>query len=140
MTVTFNKKGVLVNNSEGEIVIQGHLDLGNNIYMVPADDTYTPTATAPRNIVKISQHWASIAYSIKCVPKLIKYLHAAAGFPVKKMWIAATAKGWYITCPGLTVDRVHKYLDPSEHTTMGQMKKIQMKIRPTNKTTPTVLS
>ena len=67
--------------------------------MVPADNTYTPTVTtnAPtttRNIVEISQHRASIAYSIKCVPKLIKYLHAAAGFPVKEMWIATIAKGW----------------------------------------------
>ena len=99
MTVTFNKKGVLVNNSEGKTVIRGHLDLGNNLYMVPADDTYAPTATAPRNIVEISQHSASIAYSIKCVPKLIKYLHAATSFPVKEMWIAAIAKGWYITWP-----------------------------------------
>ena len=39
MTVTFNNKGVLVNNSEGETVIRGHLDLGSNLYMVPADDT-----------------------------------------------------------------------------------------------------
>ena len=40
MTVTFDKKGVLVNNSEGQTVIRGHLDLGNNLYMVPADDKH----------------------------------------------------------------------------------------------------
>ena len=40
MTVTFNDKGVLVNNSEGDTMIRGQLDLGNNLYMVPADDTY----------------------------------------------------------------------------------------------------
>ena len=60
MTVTFNDKGVSVNNSEGETVIRGHLDLGNNLYMVPADDTYVPTVTTntptTRNVVKISQH------------------------------------------------------------------------------------
>ena len=39
MTVTFNNKGVLVNNSEGETVIRGHLDLRTNLYMVPTDDT-----------------------------------------------------------------------------------------------------
>ena len=140
MTVTFNNKGVLVNNSEGETVIRGHLDLGNNLYIVPAGDTHAPTVPnetpqKTRNIVILSQHRASIAYSIKCVPKLIKYLHASAGSPVKEMWIAAIAKGRYITWPGLTVDRVNKYLDPSEHTTMEHMKKIRMKIRPTNKTT-----
>ena len=61
MTVTFNKKGVLVNNSEGEIVIRGHLDLDNNLYMVPADDTHATTVQyealiTTRNIVKLSQH------------------------------------------------------------------------------------
>ena len=85
MTVTFNNKGVLVNNSECESVICGHLDLGNNLYMVPADDTVQYEAPMKQNIVEISQHRASIAYSIKCVPKLIRYLHAAAGFSVKEM-------------------------------------------------------
>ena len=66
-------------------MIKGHLDLGSNLYMVPADDEDTYAPTAPRNIVEISQHRASIAYSIKCVPKLIKYLRATAGFPVKDM-------------------------------------------------------
>ena len=132
MTVTFNNKGVLVNNSEGETVIRGHLDLGNNLYMVPTDNTHAPTAQyeAPRNqtIVELSQHRASIAYSIKCIPKLIKYLHVSAGFPEKEMWIAAIEKGLYITWPGLTVNRVNKYLDPSKHTTISHMKKIRMKI------------
>ena len=103
--------------------------------MVPPDNTVQYEAPKDRNIIEISQHRASIAYSIKCVPKLIRYLHASAGFPVKEMWIAAIAKGWYITWPGLTIERVYKYLEPSEHTTMGHMKKIQMKIRPTSKTT-----
>ena len=39
MIVTFNDKGMLVNNSKGETVIRGHLDLGNNLYIVPADNT-----------------------------------------------------------------------------------------------------
>ena len=61
-------------------------------------------------------------------------MHVSAGFPEKEMWIAAIEKGLYITWPGLTVNRVNKYLDPSEHTTISHMKKIQMKIRPTSKT------
>ena len=50
------------------------------------------------------------------------------------MWVAAIAKGWYITWSVLTVEQVNKYLEPSEHTTMGHMKKICMKIRLTSKT------
>ena len=62
MTVTFNDKGVLVNNSEGEMVIRGHLDLSSNLYIVPADDTVQYKAPKKRNIVEILQHRASIAY------------------------------------------------------------------------------
>ena len=38
MTVTFNNKGVLVNNNEGKTVIKGHLDNANNLYMVLMDN------------------------------------------------------------------------------------------------------
>ena len=40
MRVTFDDKGALVNNRDnGEEVMRGHMDLGSNLYMVPADDT-----------------------------------------------------------------------------------------------------
>ena len=70
------------------------MDLGSsNLYMVPEDNTIPYKAPKPRNIVEISQHRASIVYRIQCVSKLIRYLHAVAGFPVKEMWIAAIEKG-----------------------------------------------
>ena len=89
MIVTFNDKGALINISEGKTVIREHLDLCNNLHMVPVDDTNkitvrSETPTITRNIVKISQRKASIVYAIKGIPKLIKYLHATANFPVKK--------------------------------------------------------
>ena len=96
LTVTFDDKGVLVNNTEGEGVMRGHLDLGSNLYMVPVDNKVQYEAPEYCNVVEISQHRTSIAYSIKCVPKLIRYLHGAAGFSVKKMWIAQYAPNlWY---------------------------------------------
>ena len=85
LTVTFNNKGVLVNNSEGEVVMRAHLDLGSNLYMVPVDNTVQYEAPKDCNVFEISQHRVYIAYRIKCVPKFIRYLHAAAGFPVKEM-------------------------------------------------------
>ena len=63
-------------------VVKGHLDLGNNLYMPPMDNSNGITfdrikpalpPTATRNIVKIFEHKASIAYSIKCTLKLIRY-------------------------------------------------------------------
>ena len=52
MIVTFNNKVVLVNNSDGEIVIRGHLDLGNNLYMVSTDDTIH-SMKHPRNEISL---------------------------------------------------------------------------------------
>ena len=68
---------------------------------------------------------------------MIKHLHARADIPVKLTWLAALAKSWYITWPGLTVERAQKYLDPNKHTTMGHMKKIRKNIRPTKKSPST---
>ena len=103
MSVVFDTKGVIVNNSKGETVIKSHLDLGNNLYMIPMDDkngvsSYDynhkiPKQQASTNAVELPKNRASIVYSIKCISKLIKYFHATAGFPVKKTWLTAIAKG-----------------------------------------------
>ena len=71
------------------------------------------------------------AYRIANIPALISYLHACAGFPVISTWIYAINKGWYSTWPGLTLSRVQKHMDPSEHTSMGHMKLISKGIRST---------
>ena len=78
-----------------------------------------------------AQHTAANAYTISCVPALISYLHACAGFPVTETWIDAINKGWYSTWPGLTASRVQKHLEPSEHTSMGHMKILSKGIRST---------
>ena len=69
--------------------------------------------------------YATAAYIPKAIPDLITYLHAAAGFPVKKTWIRAIQQGHYIGWPGLTADRVHKYLSPKIETALGHMHKIK---------------
>ena len=70
MRVIFDDKGVLLNDRDnGEVVMQKHLDLGSILYMVPADDTLQYEAPKPRDFVELSQHRASVAYRIQCVPK-----------------------------------------------------------------------
>ena len=146
MSVVFDSRGFLVNNSNNETVIKRHLDLNNNPYIILMDgkndinfydhDHKNPRQQASMNAVELPKHRASIAYSIKCIQKLIKYLHTTARFPVKKTWLATIAKGWYITWPGLTVERVPKRLDLNEHTTMGHMTKLNKNFRSTKKSPP----
>ena len=77
------------------------------------------------------EHTAANAYRNVNILALISYLHACAGFPVIATWIYAINKRWYSTWPGLTSSRVRKYMDLSEHTSMGHMKMISKGIRST---------
>ena len=76
MSVLFDSKGVLVNNSKGETVIKGHLDLSNNLYMIPMDNdndinSYEYNQEYPQqssmNVVELPKHRVSIVYSIKYI-------------------------------------------------------------------------
>ena len=42
------------------------------------------------------------AHDLPSIGSLIRYLHAAAGFPVKSTWLAAIKAGNFSTWPGLT--------------------------------------
>ena len=52
------------------------------------------------------------------VKALVRFLHAAAGFPVKSTWLAAIKAGNYATWPGLTYENAKTY----HPTTKGTLK------------------
>jgi hypothetical protein len=66
---------------------------------------------------------ASNVYSLPTIQQSIKYLHAAAGFPVKETWIDATKNGNLITWTGLTTTTIRKHFLDSDETQQGHMKK-----------------
>ena len=78
----------------------------------PTIDTTDPIKEAYLTQETPHTHTANAAagYIPKAAPELITYLHAAAGYPIKKTWIKAIQQGHYIGWPGLTADRVQKYL------------------------------
>jgi hypothetical protein len=80
---------------------------------------WTVSATATDN------EWERIAnvYDLPSVNQMIKYLHAAAGYPVKDTWVKAINAGNYTTWPGLTATAVHKYFPESNETQKGHMKR-----------------
>ena len=53
-------------------------------------------------------------YSLPSMTQSIKYLHAAAGFPVKETWLTAIEAGNYVTWPGLTTAAVRKHFPDSD--------------------------
>ena len=61
----------------------------------------------------------------------IKYMHAAAGFPVKETWLDAIDAGNYVTWPGLTTAAARKHFPDSDETQKGHMKKQRQGVRST---------
>jgi hypothetical protein len=72
--------------------------------------------------IKSTEH-ASNIYSLPSIGQTIKYLHAAAGYPMEKMWTNAIRAENYITWPLLTVPNVHNHHPESNETQKGHMKR-----------------
>jgi hypothetical protein len=99
------------------------------LYLLPRRPR-TPKITYGYNL---SQPYHTRAHDAYTVPKLLRYLHGCAGFPVTSTWIQAVRRGYFMGWPGLTASRVHKYLPPSEETTLGHLKLNRQGTRPTSK-------
>jgi hypothetical protein len=62
---------------------------------------------------------------------MVKYLHAAGGFPTEDTWYKAVKAGNFITWPGLTPEAVRKHFPESDETQQGHMKKQHQGVRST---------
>jgi hypothetical protein len=55
-------------------------------------------------------------YELKMQPELVRYYHAAAGFPTNPTWVKAIRNKQFASWPGLTVDAVKRHYPDSEET------------------------
>jgi hypothetical protein len=72
-------------------------------------------------------------YELKTQPELIRYYHAAAGFPTKPTWLRAIKNNHYASWTGLTYDGVSKYYPESTETNKGHGRKLKSGQRSTKK-------
>ena len=70
-------------------------------------------------------------YELKTKPYLIRYYHAAAGFPTKPSWLAAIGKEHYLLWPGLDGTSAAKHFPESEETWRGHGRMIKSGLRST---------
>ena len=70
-------------------------------------------------------------YELRSQAELVRFFHAAAGFPTKATWIRAIKRGFYASWPGLTEKAVHKHFPESEETQKGHMKAQKPGVRST---------
>ena len=74
---------------------------------------------------------ASNVYDLPSTENMIKYLHAALGFPTKATMIKAIRNGWLIGWPGLTIENVNTFFPESDATHKGHMKAQRQGVRST---------
>ena len=58
------------------------------------------------------------AYDLTSVAALIRYLHAAAGYPVRSTWLKSIGDGNYSSFPGITLSNATKYYSYADATIM----------------------
>ena len=73
-------------------------------------------------------------FELKKQPEIVRYYHAAAGFPNKPTWIKAINNKQYASWPGLTSEIVQKCYPESEETLKGHARKFKSGLRSTKKT------
>ncbi len=116
--VTVHEKGTLTIATSSPLVLQGCKEKGDNLWTVSTDE-------------EESEEEANNVYNLPSTKQSIRYLLAAAGFPVKSEWIKAIKAGKYITWPELTAEAVHKHFPESDETQKGHMKQQHQNVRST---------
>ena len=83
------------------------------------------------NAVSRENEQTNNVYDLPSTETVIRFLHAAAGFPVKATWITAIKNGHYASWPNLTAELVEKYFPESVATQKGHLKKQRQNVRST---------
>ena len=116
--VLFEKTYVTVFFKDGTIILRGWRETsGANLWRLSLQPEYHPA---------LPPEWRSgptalNAHDLPSVGALVRYLHAATGFPVKSTWLAAIKSGNYASWPGLTYANANKYFPIYIETLQGHL-------------------
>jgi hypothetical protein len=113
------KKGTLTITTSEPPVLQGCKKKGAKLW--------TESAAATDNECEIVAN----VYDIPSNNQTIKYLYAAAGYPVEDTWVKAINAGNDTTWLGLTATAARKHFPESNETQKGHMKRKQQGVRST---------
>ena len=121
-SVTFTKDAVSIYSPKGHRVLMGWHEIEVpmlwHMSLLP-DETSTPDITTPN--AQQSTLKAFSAYDLPSVEALIRYFHAASGFPVRDTWLRAIKSGNFDLWPGLTYQNATKYCPTCNETIKGHM-------------------
>ena len=72
-------------------------------------------------------------YDLPSMEALVRYMHAAAGFPVRSTWLNTIKNGNFNSWPGLTYNNAAKYCPQSIETMKGHMVQYSQGVRSTKR-------
>jgi len=81
--------------------------------------------------VPLAEEKALNVYKLPSMKEVIRFGHAALGFPTKPSLLDAIRHKNLVTFPGMTVDNVYKFFPESEETQKGHMKQSRQGVRST---------
>ena len=123
-------------------ILRGWRDASSGLWRIPLipnpvdeDSDTTLMSATPDQALQASQPPPTEdvlnVYEVKTKPELIRYYHAAAGFPTKATWLAAITNSHYASWPGLNAAVAAKYFPESDEMWRGHGRKIQSGLRST---------
>jgi hypothetical protein len=104
--------------------LQGWRD-DRGLWMVPiADSTAIRSSSA-------GAESANSVYELPSTTEVVRFLHAALGYPTKATLLNAAKHGNLVTFPGLTPENIARHFPESDETQKGHMKQTKQGIRST---------
>ena len=131
--IFFTKKDVVVILPEGKTILTVWREKNlPKLWRFPLKPNEQGKIDTKTNLITTAAH---NAYNLPNLEALVRYMHTAAGFPVKSTWLKAIKKGNFATWPGLRYSNVAKYCTQSVETLKGHMVQASQGVQSTNKKT-----
>jgi hypothetical protein len=91
-----------------------------------------PIADEATNSQSLDVHEsANSVYELPSTKEVVRFLHAALGFPTKATLLTAAKHGNLVTFPGLTPENISRHFPESEETQKGHIKQTRQGVRST---------
>jgi len=142
-SVLFNPDSVKIFDPTGRVILSGWREtIGAKLWRMALIPDAAALAVVPDppplrpGAAQLATLSAYSAYDLPSVEALVRYLHAAAGFPVKSTWLKAIKAGNFASWPGLTFENASKYCPTAEETILGHLVQTRQGLRSTKPKPP----
>ena len=137
--VIYDKHAVHILDDTSKVLLKGWRETTGarlwRFYLQSGRHQQFPNNSTPATPPPPPTHAANKANEMPSVQAPVRFLQAAAGYPVKSTWLSAIRSGNYKTWPGITYENAKTYHPTITETLKGNMKQTRQGVRSTKKKT-----